>query len=56
MGAHDAAVRDPGNTDPDHLTADLDDDELADVLALLAEQDEILGNQRDLREQQRGAP
>jgi hypothetical protein len=51
MGAHDAAVRDPGNTDPEHLTTDLDDDELADVLALLAE---IRDNQQDLRDQQRG--
>lgn len=32
MGEHDLEHRDPGNTAPSHLTEDLDDDELAEIL------------------------
>lgn len=52
MGEHQAERRDAGNTDPEHLSVDLDDDELAEVLNLLAEQDEIRDNRRAWQEQQ----
>lgn len=44
-------VKDPGNSGPDVWVAALDDDELADVLARLAELDEIRDNRRMLRQQ-----
>lgn len=55
MGAHSAEepvngpvnqpVNDPGNSGPGAFTVDLDDDELAELLAFLAEEDEIRDNQ-----------
>lgn len=50
MGQHSAEERDPGNSEPGDLAAPLGDDELAEVLALLAE---IRDNQQDLRKQLR---